>query len=376
MRLGPRGAGVARLFFKMILREDPAAQPHVQSTTESKPMKTAFTFLRAGALALLVAFAAAQLGASSPASAQQAPNPTAQSVKEEQLLNALKPGSAVSGRITIPDQHASTLIQPQGQTWRAFHQSTLPTIGAVAVLGMLILLAIFYLVRGRVTIDGGFSGRTVTRFGGFDRFVHWVTASTFIVLALSGLNLTFGKSIVAPLFGDAAFASLAAYGKIAHNYLAFPFMAGVALMFIIWVKDNVPNKLDLEWIKAGGGLFVKGAHPPAKRFNAGQKGVFWVVIAGGVVMSVSGWHLLFPFSDGHFVSEQQFWLNIHGVLSMVFIAIMLAHAYIGSVGMEGAFDAMGTGEVDENWAKEHHSLWLEEQKRAAGKASPAAVPAE
>jgi formate dehydrogenase subunit gamma len=339
-------------------------------------MKTAFNFLRAGALALFVGFAAGAVCASAPAAAQQAPNPTAQSVKEEQLLNALKPGSTVSGRITIPDQNASTLIQPQGQAWRAFHQSTLPLIGALAVLGMLGLLVVFYLVRGRVKIDGGFSGRTVTRFGGFDRFVHWVTASTFIVLALSGLNLTYGKSVVAPLFGDAAFANLAAWGKIAHNYLAFPFMAGVALMFLIWVKDNVPNRLDVEWLKAGGGLFVKGAHPPAKRFNAGQKGIFWIVILGGLVMSVSGWHLLFPFSDGPFVSEQQFWVNVHGVLAMVFIAAMLAHAYIGSVGMEGAFDAMGTGEVDENWAKEHHSLWLEEQKKLEGKVPPRAVPAE
>jgi len=308
-------------------------------------MKTAFTYLRAGAFALLTAFAAAQLGAST-AIAQQAPNPTAQSVKEEQLLNALKPGAAVSGRITIPDQNASTLIQPQGQSWRAFHQSTLPLIGALAVLGMLGLLVVFFLVRGRTKIDGGFSGRTVTRFGGFDRFVHWVTASTFIVLALSGLNLTYGKSVIAPLFGDAAFANLAALGKIAHNYLAFPFMAGVALMFLIWVKDNVPNRLDVEWLKAGGGLFVKGAHPPAKRFNAGQKGIFWIVILGGLVMSVSGWHLLFPFSDGPFVSEQQFWVNVHGVLAM-------------------------------DWAKEHHSLWVQEEMAKTGSsAKPSAVPAE
>ena len=101
-------------------------------------------------------------------------------------------------------------------------------------------------------------------------------------------------------------------------------------------------------------------------------GVKRVVIAGGVVMSVSGWHLLFPFSDGPFVSEQQFWLNVHGVLSMVFIAIMLAHAYIGSVGMEGAFDAMGNGQVDLNWAKEHHSLWVEDVSSKGGaRAQPA-----
>lgn len=335
-------------------------------------MNTAIQFIRAGAFALLLAFVAT----AQPAAAQQAPNPTAQSVKEEQLLKALQPGANVSGRITIPDSHSATLIQPEGQDWRQFHQGTLPLIAGVTILGMLALLVLFYMTRGRIKVDSGLSGRTITRFGGFDRFVHWVTASTFIVLALSGLNLSFGKTVVLPLFGDAAFATLTGYGKLAHNYLSFPFMAGVALMFIIWAKDNIPNKLDLDWIKAGGGLFVKGAHPPAKRFNAGQKGIFWIVAFGGLIMSVSGWHLLFPFEGGSTVGDQQFWVNVHAVLAMIFIAVMLAHAYIGSVGMEGAFDAMGSGEVDENWAKEHHSLWVEEQKKLSGSAPKGAIPAE
>jgi formate dehydrogenase subunit gamma len=64
---------------------------------------------------------------------------------------------------------------------------------------------------------------------------------------------------------------------------------------------------------------------------------------------------------------------------MLFIAAMLAHIYIGSIGMEGAFDAMGTGEVDLNWAKEHHSLWVEEvqaKNRAPSGSTPRAMPAE
>ena len=335
-------------------------------------MNTAIQFIRAGAFALLLIFVAA----AQPAVAQQAPNPTAQSVKEEQLLKALQPGSVISGRITIPDGSAATLIQPEGQDWRQFHQGTLPIIGAISIIGIITLLALFYSTRGRIKIDAGFSGRTITRFGGFDRFVHWLTAGTFIVLALSGLNLSFGKFLILPIFGDAAFATLTGYGKVVHNYLSFPFMVGIALMFVIWVKDNIPNKLDLDWIKAGGGLFVKGVHPPAKRFNAGQKGVFWIVAFGGVVISVSGWFLLFPFTGGQIVGDQQFWVNVHAVLAMIFISAMLAHAYIGSVGMEGAFDAMGSGEVDENWAKEHHSLWVEEQKKLAGASPKGAVPAE
>ena len=113
--------------------------------------------------------------------------------------------------------------------------------------------------------------------------------------------------------------------------------------------------------EAGRRPSVEGKHPPAKRFNAGQKGIFWIVIIGGALMSVSGWYLLFPYIPAN-VTELQFWTVIHAVVAMLFIAAMLAHIYIGSVGMEGAFDAMGTGEVDLNWAKEHHSLWVEEEQ--------------
>jgi formate dehydrogenase subunit gamma len=336
------------------------------------PMKTAILALRAFAFALALVV----LGQATPVFAQQAPNPTAQSVNEQQLLNALRAGGVVDGRVSIPNETARVLIQPRGKDWRDFHQTTLWTIGGVSILGMLALLAVFYATRGKIRIDAGFSGRTVTRFGGFERFVHWLTAGCFIILALSGLNLTFGKAIVSPVLGEAAFAALAGWGKIAHNYLSFPFMIGLVLMFAVWVKDNIPGKLDVEWLKAGGGILKKGHHPPAPRFNAGQKAIFWIVILGGVAMSFSGWQLLFPFGLGHTVSDQQFWVNVHAVGAMIFIAVMLAHAYIGSVGMEGAFDAMGSGEVDENWAREHHSLWLAEEKKRAAMAPPSAVPAE
>ncbi len=297
--------------------------------------------------------------------------PTKEAVQEEKLLNALKPGERISGRISIPDEKAANLIQPEGREWRLFHQEKLPVIAGVALLGMLLALTIFYLVRGRIRIDHGFSGKTITRFASLDRFTHWLTAGCFMVLALSGLNVSIGRMVILPLFGPETFAMLTGYGKLAHNYLAFPFMVGVVLMFVLWIRDNIPNALDLEWIKQGGGLFSKGKHPPAKRFNAGQKVVFWLVMGGGVVMSASGWFLLFPYMAENGVTSMQFWTTIHAVLAVIFIAAMLAHAYIGSVGMEGAFDAMGTGEVDLNWAKEHHSLWVAEEQAKAPKVAPA-----
>jgi formate dehydrogenase subunit gamma len=323
------------------------------------------------AIVLLFAFAL-------PAAAQLSFKPTAEAVQEDKLLNALKEGDKISGRISIPDTNAANLIQPAGRDWRDFQRSKLPIIGGVAIIGMLALLAIFLMVRGRIRVEHGFSGSKILRFASFERFTHWLTASCFIVLALSGLNISFGRILILPLFGANAFSAMSTWAKYAHDYLAFPFMLGLIIMFLIWIKDNIPGKLDLQWIRQGGGILANGQHPPARRFNAGQKGIFWIVIIGGTLMSVSGWYLLFPYLPAN-VTALQFWTVIHAVIAMLFIAAMLAHIYIGSVGMEGAFDAMGTGEVDLNWAKEHHSLWVEEEQakgRAPSGTAPRAMPAE
>jgi formate dehydrogenase subunit gamma len=212
------------------------------------------------------------------------------------------------------------------------------------------------------------SGRKILRFNGIERFAHWTLASTFIILALTGLNIIIGRTVILPLVGESAFGTLSAWGKIAHNFLAWPFMVALVMILVLWVVHNLPNKVDLEWIKQGGGLLKKGVHPPAKKFNAGQKIIFWSVVIGGAALSFTGVMLLFPSEVASF-ADWQFYQTIHALTAAVLSAIIIAHIYIGSVGMEGAFDAMGSGEVDENWAKEHHSLWVKEVK---GEKSPEA----
>jgi len=319
-------------------------------------MPSSLSTLRALSAAIVLLFAFAH-----PAAAQLSFKPTAEAVQEDKLLNALKEGDKITGRISIPDRMASSLIQPAGRDWRDFQRHKLPIVGGIAIIGMFVLLAIFLAIRGRIRVEHGFSGITLLRFASFERFIHWLTASCFVVLALSGLNISFGRRLLLPLLGADVFATMSAYAKFAHNYLAFPFMFGLAVMFLMWIKDNIPGKLDIEWLKQGGGVLFKGKHPPAKRFNAGQKGIFWIVVIGGALMSVSGWFMLFPYIPDN-VTVLQVWTVIHAVIAMLFIAAMLAHIYIGTIGMEGAFDAMGSGQVDLNWAKEHHSLWVEEEQ--------------
>jgi formate dehydrogenase subunit gamma len=293
--------------------------------------------------------------------------PRADEIELEKALT----GGRLAGRITIPDDQASSLIQPGGKSWRDFHNTTLTWIGGIAVLGMLALLGVFYGSRGRIRIEAGPSGRRIRRFSFVERANHWMVASSFIILGLSGLNLTFGRWLLLPLLGPEAFTTVSMWGKVAHNYLAFPFTLGLVLMLLFWVRHNIPNGTDLAWFRAGGGLVGHG-HPPARKFNGGQKVVFWVTILGGGAVAISGFLLMFPFAVTD-IAGMQLAHIVHGVLSVLMIAIMLAHIYIGSLGMEGAFDAMSSGEVDYNWAREHHSLWVEQE---VGKARAAAQPAE
>jgi len=326
----------------------------------------------------LVALAFVAMAALWHGAAAQQPNsvnPTASAVHEDQLLQQLK---TIQGRGSIPDTKSYTIEQPAGRDWRHFHEVTLRWIGAIAILGILAVLVVFYLVRGMVRLESGRSGTTIVRFNAAERFIHWMTATCFIILALSGLNVTFGKRLLLPLMSPEAFTAWSEWAKYAHNYLSFPFTLGVVLIFLMWVGGNLPNRVDVEWLKRGGGI-VGHDHPPAERFNAGQKLIYWIVVLGGVAIAVSGYMLIFPFYGTDIETMQNAEMT-HGIIAMLFIAAMLGHIYIGTIGMEGAFEAMGSGTVDVNWAREHHSLWLEEQNARTGandaRPHPAATAAE
>jgi formate dehydrogenase subunit gamma len=294
---------------------------------------------------------------------------------DAEIWRAVRHG--LQGNVSIPDKQAGIMIQSEGDNWRAWRNGPLTVYSAWILLGMLGLLALFFAVRGRIKIDSGPSGKTVERFNGIERAVHWLTAVSFVLLALTGLNLLFGRHIFIPVFGKEFFAVLTLGGKYVHNYVSFAFMVGIVLMFVLWIRHNLPTRHDLAWLAKGGGLFAKGVHPPSEKFNAGQKVIFWSVVLGGASLSLSGIALLFPFQMSLFagtfeilnvfganlptaltpIQEMQYAQLWHAIVGAIMIAIILAHIYIGSLGMEGAFAAMGSGQVDRNWAREHHNLW-------------------
>ncbi len=320
-----------------------------------------------------------------PSISGEIPGNSLGSKSNSELWRAVKGG--VAGNVSIPDKKAGVLIQYEGQLWRELRNGPVPRYGAWAILGMIVVLAIFFAVFGRVKIGDGRLGITVTRFTALERAGHWLMAGSFVVLALTGLNILYGRSVIIPVIGQDAYAFIAQWGKYIHNYVAFAFIAGLIFIFFQWVLHNIPNRHDIVWLLKGGGMFFKNVHAPARKFNAGQKIIFWLTILGGASVALSGWALLFPFTTSFMgvtmdamqtvglnipawiglpdppysaIVEQQMNQVWHGAMSLFLTAVIIAHIYIGSVGMEGAFDAMGSGEVDLNWAREHHNLWVEE----------------
>ena len=345
-----------------------------------------------GILAVLAAMFIGTAGSVTPAVAQtkgEVPGTTLGIKSDTDLWRFVRTGNA--GSTQMKNELSAVMIQSEGDNWRAFRNGPLSIYGAYGLAGIIGLLVVFYLVRGRIRIDAGPSKDKILRFGTIDRFAHWLMAGSFVVLGVTGLNMLYGRYVLLPILGKEGFATITAFGKYAHNYLAFAFMVGLGLSFILWVRHNIPSKLDLKWLAMGGGIFAKGVHPPARKFNAGQKIIFWAVMIGGLSVSMSGIALMFPFQTHMFaetftmlnsigfslptdftaLQEQQMNQLWHGVVSLALMTMIIAHIYIGSVGMEGALDAMNSGMVDRNWAKEHHNLWVEEEDQ---KSSP--KPAE
>jgi formate dehydrogenase subunit gamma len=312
-------------------------------------------------------------------------------VKEQQQRQVTQPGNNApvwrevrSGQSpytnsTVQGRETNVLVQSWGETWRQIRNGPVTFWGGWLVVGVLAVLAALYFVFGSVKLHDRPSGRLIHRFSPLEQIAHWTTAISFVVLGISGLIMFFGKHVLLPITGYTLFAWLTALAKNLHNFVGPFFIVAVTIFIVLFIRDNLPRAYDLKWFARSWAYVTGKAHVPSGRFNAGEKAWFWFGVLGlSVVVAWSGLILLFPNFDQTRAVMQEAWIW-HAVAALIYIALALGHIYLGTLGVEGAYQAMRTGYVDEVWAKEHHEIWYNEVKsgrrpQAAGGAVPAGAP--
>jgi formate dehydrogenase subunit gamma len=269
----------------------------------------------------------------------------------------------VKGYTTAEGAEAGILIQNGGQNWRQIRNGPVANYGAWVMIALIAVLAIYHVFTGGYKMPER-TGRKILRWPGVDRFIHWYTAVLFILLAITGLSILWGRAVLIPVLGKEGFAAWAAIAKPIHDYTALFFAAGLVVMIAKWMHHNIPKGYDIQWLLKGGG-YLGGGHPPAGFSNAGEKVWYWTLVFFGGAMVVSGFYLLFP-NLGTERPGMQLANVVHDITALVCCVYALLHIYLGTIGSEGALEAMISGEVDEQYAKNHHPLWYDEVMKGKG----------
>jgi formate dehydrogenase subunit gamma len=323
---------------------------------------------------------AADLQASAPATSTAvpltAPEPRPDDSNAERAIS--QPGNNAplwravrdqGGTSTLPGAEQGTLIQPfadypgaartnAGEAWRQVRNRWILPYGGALVFITLLALALFYWRKGPLGHEHGEGGRRIERFTPFERAAHWSNAAAFVVLAVSGVVMAFGKFLLLPLIGSTLFGALTYALKTVHNFVGPLFAVSLVIVLIVFFRDNIANRADFAWLRQAGGMF-SNREVPSHRFNAGEKGVYWwgaffpglIVVGSGLVLDK-----LIP-GVGDTRGQMQVAHMLHAAAALAMLCVLIGHIYMGTIGMRGAFRAMKTGYVNEGWAREHHELW-------------------
>ncbi len=279
-----------------------------------------------------------------------------QGILVKELLSEIQRSrQAPPGTSQVDQVDGGVLINAKGRRWADFRMTTLANYSGIALAAIFVVIVTFYVVRGKVPIEGGLSGNMVKRFTDYERITHWTLAIVFLFLAITGLILLLGRPVLMPLFGKEFFGLLASASKEGHNLFGPLFLVSLLMMFFSFARRNIYEKGDLTWLLKGGGL-IGGGHVSGGFFNMGEKTWYWMVILIGLVISISGLILVSPnFDQGRLIMNLMH--IVHTVSAMILIVVSVGHMYLGSIGSEGALEGMKTGYVDINWADAHHDRW-------------------
>jgi len=252
------------------------------------------------------------------------------------------------------------LILNSGENWREIRNGLLVRLSQLIIIAALVAMGLFYKFVGPDKLEKPRSGVKIERYTFRERILHWYTAVLFIIMAITGLGLLLGRIVLIPIFGHAVVSGFLQASKLLHNYCGPLLLIGILLEFFIWMRYNIPKKMDLEWFKSMGGMLGSGPRPHTGKVNGGEKGWFWLIFIFGIAVGVTGVLL-----DFHVWGQTRFTMQlshvIHVTAAVLFVTASFGHIYMGTLGVEGVFEGMWTGFIDAVWAQQHHDLWYEEK---------------
>lgn len=199
--------------------------------------------------------------------------------------------------------------------------------------------------------------RMLQRYKDGDRINHWIVALCFILAGLSGLAFFHPAFyFLTALFGGGP------WTRILHPFLGVAMCLGFLGMFLRFWRSNLWSRSDTEWARRSPSLLRGDEHamPPVGKYNAGQKGVFWLMTICLLLLLVTGVMFWQPwFADAFPILARRIAVLVHAIAAVCLILGAIVHIY-AAIWVKGSIPAMTRGEVSEAWARQHHPLWADE----------------
>jgi len=199
--------------------------------------------------------------------------------------------------------------------------------------------------------------RYLKRYDASERMNHWAIALLFVLAGLSGLAFFHPAFyVLTGLFGGGVWA------RILHPFLGVAmFVSFMGLFLKLW-KQNVLSSADREWVEHSGDMLRgdKSRMPPVGKYNAGQKGIFWLMAVSLLVLVITGLMFWQPwFADYFPIALRRLAVVLHAASAVALILGTTVHVY-AAIWVKGTVRAMTRGDVSEAWAKQNHPLWHRE----------------
>ena len=197
----------------------------------------------------------------------------------------------------------------------------------------------------------------IVRYTPNERTNHWITAISFVLLALSGLAL-FHPSMfwLTALFGGGQ------WTRILHPFVGVVMFVSFLILAVRFWHHNYLDRDDVQWLRQIDDVLANREEdlPEIGRYNAGQKLLFFTMVLCLVLLLCSGVVIWRRYFSAYFpIGVIRLAAVVHATAAFVLIVGIVVHIY-AALWIKGSVGAMVRGTVTLGWARKHHPKWFRE----------------